>query len=102
MACILKDQELITRRIEVAKALNLSLPPMMNDFCQECSQWHAIQIPEEHCDQRFGRPPADVPVKPEGDKYFDRKYCDMCHAYHNRDNLCPGGRQLQDWDKKEI
>src|SRR3990167_6633465 len=104
MGCILADSEAMSRRVEVAKALGMSLPPLINEFCGECGQWHTIQIPEEYCDQRFGAgvTTVDAPVKSEPDKYVDRRYCQTCHAYHNADNRCAGPRQVQNWEMKEL
>ena len=100
--CKLVDTESMNRRVEIAKALGMSLPQFINEFCQECSQWHTIQIPEEHCDHRFGLPPIEVPQSAKSETYIERRYCSVCHAYHNKDNRCGGAREAQDWETKEI
>ena len=98
MSCILQGG---SRAVEAAKFLGVSLPPMLNEFCNPCGKWHMIIIPAEHSDQRFGRPPVDVLVQ-EADTYKDKPYCHTCHAYHKQGEYCGGKREVQNWEDKQI
>ena len=102
MSCILGDGGFISRRKEIADHLGMSLPPLLTEFCEACTQWHTLQVPEDQCDMRFRMTPADVPAQVEPEKYFPKSYCKVCHAYHNRDGRCGGSREAEDWEKKEI
>ena len=101
MPCILEGGAALKDMSEVGEALGMSLPPMVNKFCEPCNSWHVIET-GEYGDQRYGMTPVDVTMKREPEKFKDRTYCHTCHAYGHPSGVCPGERVFEDWGKKEI
>lgn len=102
MQCIRTDPEHHARRGQVAASLGVSIPPVVNEFCNACGQWHMMQTGDQG-DPRFGLPPVDAPPKKDKpDAWFPRSYCQVCHAYHNSDGRCAGPREVQEWASKEM
>lgn len=87
------------KAVEVSNALGIGLPPIMNQHCPECNTFHMIDL-SDVCDQRFGRAPVDVPKSEKPSTWYERKYCEVCSAYHNKDGYCPGPRENIDWSNK--
>lgn len=100
MSCIVQDGSAIEKARSVAEMIGASLPPLIQQFCEGCNQWHAIET-GEFGDMRYRRPPVDLPKKEKPDTWYERKYCHECHAYHNKDDRCGGVREAEDWSKKE-
>ena len=99
MSCIIESAK--QRAVETAEALGLSLPPLMNQYCQGCNTFHIIDL-SDVCDQRYGRAPVDLPKREKLETWYRREYCHVCHAYHNRDGVCGGARDVQEWADKPM
>lgn len=99
MACIKTDPQHHKDRGEVAVAMGVSIPPIVNEFCNDCGQYHMMETGDQG-DPRFGLPPVDVAKKEKPDTWAPRQYCQTCHAYHNSDNRCGGHREAIDWAAK--
>ena len=101
MNCIRNDPAHHQARGEVAAAMGVSIPPIVNERCDACGTWHMMETGEQG-DPRFGLAPADVAKKEKPDTWFPRTYCETCHAYHNSDGRCGGPRESVEWDQKVI
>jgi len=101
MACIKTDPQHHQNRADVAATLGVSIPPVVNEFCNDCGAYHMMETGEQG-DSRYGLPPVDVAKKEKPDTWQPRAFCHTCHAYHNADNRCGGPRDATEWKDKVI
>lgn len=94
MSCV-KDTAK-ARLVQAAELTGMSLPPMINQHCPSCGTFHIIDL-SDVCDQRFGRAPVDIVKSDKPIKWELKKYCQVCHAYHNSDGYCGGVRDVENW-----